>query len=92
MNIQQRIAEKLRDFYDDGYGCDLTWSTMTNQPGYKIKFHHTCGDGCCDWSNDYYLEPGNTYSGSKLWEELAPLLAICPNGEDYCDRSEQDDF
>ena len=79
----ETIIKALRECYDDGCHCPLTWHR--HKDGYLIRFSHVCGDGCCSWSNEYFIDQYHS-----LWNELQPHFAEYPNGEDYPPTEEEE--
>lgn len=75
--------DKIRDIWGE-YHCNFTWYSQTHTgsgkpyPGICFSFSHSCGDGCCSWSNDHFLD-----EGCDTYNELADFFAEHPNGEEW---------
>lgn len=73
MEYSQAI-ERLHDAFDQ-YHCSVWW--WRKDKGIEVRFGHQCGDGCCSWSEDRWID-----HDSNLGRELATFFTDHPHGDE----------
>lgn len=81
----------IRDMWGQ-YHCSFSWYRRSGiRPWglrfdqYLFTFSHSCGDGCCSWSEDYVLDVEDTPP------ELVEFFAQNPKGEEYYNESSEEE-
>ncbi len=70
----EEAIDIIRERFDDSYSCPMEWSHYKD--GYNIRYSHSCGDGCCSWSETYFVDKYH-----DLWPKLHEFFAEFPNGD-----------
>jgi hypothetical protein len=81
------LIETLRDLWGE-YGNTFRWHTQAGRwPGLVFTFSHACGDGCCSWSETYFLDDGHA-----ILVEYADFFSRNASGEEWVyEESASDD-
>ncbi len=77
-------VEQLRDVWDESSRSFTWWK----HPKYiEIRFHYSCGDGCCSWSENHSID---IREDDKLWQRFKEFFIAHPNGEEYAPKEDNE--